>query len=190
MTIRIRFICTMLLFVAAESFSLVQHSRTIHNLHTRPSSLGSIVPACTRSKLYAEAKEVASDINIIPDSKRRLSELSEMVQSNLSGDVVNYSGLMASVEALESASTAPDFWDDQQKAQSTLSEMNRLKALIKRVDGWKRSCEDTEALLEIATEDPNETGTLPATIDVVGTDYSINCRILTGGTFIAAIALL
>jgi len=98
------------------------------------------------------------DDNTLPDSKRRLGEMKETINGNLSPEVLNYGALVETVRDLELESSQPNFWDDQKNAQDTLTEMNRLKDLIKRVDTWKENTEDVGTLIEMATEDEAEAG--------------------------------
>ena len=115
-----------------------------------------------RMKLFAEIS-TKLDVNALPDSKRRLEEVSGKIQSNLSKDVMDVGYLRESVRDMELESSQPGFWDDQEKAQSLLTEMNRVKALVDRVDGWKRNCEDIEALIEMAIDD--EAGSLELLVE-------------------------
>jgi PCRF domain len=103
------------------------------------------------------------DINALPDSKRRLGELAVKVDSNLAKDVMNLPQLRQSVRDMEQESSQPNFWDDQAKAQSLLSEMNRVKELIQRAETWQRNCDDVGVLLDMAVEDPSGAGSSPLT---------------------------
>ena len=96
------------------------------------------------------------DVNALPDSKRRLFEAQEKVKSYLSNDVLNYKELVGKVKDLEVESSQSGFWDDQSKAQGVLSRMNDLKSMISRIDKWQSACADVEALVEMASEDPDE----------------------------------
>ena len=93
------------------------------------------------------------DINAFPDSKRRLDELREKVNSNLATDVLNVEMLREKVKDMEDQSSQAGFWDDQERAQNLLLEINRLKGLISRGDGWQVSCDDVDVLLDMAVED-------------------------------------
>lgn len=95
-------------------------------------------------------------INALPDSKRRLSEAQLKITSNLSPEVINYNNLVETVKDLEVTSSQPGFWDDLKRAQDILTEMNRLKAMISRVDGWKVATEDVGVLIEMMVENPAE----------------------------------
>ena len=94
------------------------------------------------------------DVNALPDSKRKLIEITEKVTSNLAKDVMNVGQLRESVRDMEQESSQPGFWDDQEKAQALLSELNRVKAMVQRAENWLQSCEDVGVLLDMAVEDP------------------------------------
>lgn len=93
------------------------------------------------------------DVNALPDSKRRLSEALVKIESNLNKDVLNVNNLRSSIKDMETESAQPGFWDDQDTAQGLLTELNRVKSMVARVDLWKSSTEDVGALLEMAMEE-------------------------------------
>ena len=113
-----------------------------HRLHSH-----SISASKTALKADGGAVTAEEDVNALPDSKRRLQEVKEMVNSNLAPDVLNMKVLQQTVRDMEEESSQAEFWDNQEKAQALLSEMNRLKILISRANLWKTNCEDVEALL-------------------------------------------
>ena len=127
--------------------------------NTRTSTVNLIPNLQHTSRLAPMFSGVEVDVNALPDSKRRIAELKTKVENNLSKDVLNLGNLRGQVKDMEQESSQPEFWDDQDKAQKLLSELNRLKALVARVEGWQTSCEDVETLLEMANEDPNGSGT-------------------------------
>ena len=94
------------------------------------------------------------DVNALPDSKRKLIEITEKVNSNLAKDVMNVGQLRESVRDMEQESSQPGFWDEQEKAQTLLSELNRVKATVQRAENWLQSVEDVGVLLDMAVEDP------------------------------------
>jgi hypothetical protein len=99
------------------------------------------------------------DENALPDSKRRLSEITTKVTANTAPDVINYLNLVESVKDLEIGSSQPEFWDDQTSAQATMSEITRLKDMVARVDRWRTGIDDSGALIQMAAEDDGEAGT-------------------------------
>lgn len=101
---------------------------------------------------------VAIDANALPDSKRRISEATKRIESNLSKSVQDYNGLKQKIKYLELESAQPQFWDDQTKAQDTLTEVNRLKTMVDRIDSWNSRRDDVLTLLEMIEEDPSSAG--------------------------------
>ena len=57
------------------------------------------------------------------------------------------------MEAIEEKMGAPDFWDDKEAAQKTMSEVSRLKGAINPVKEISSRIEDLEALVELAAEE-------------------------------------
>lgn len=102
------------------------------------------------------SSESEGNVNAYPDSRRKVAELKIKVDSNLSKDVMNVAMLKESVRDMEQESSQPGFWDSQEKAQELLTEMNRVKALVERVEYWQSSVEDVDLLLDMAAEDPDE----------------------------------
>ncbi len=51
---------------------------------------------------------------------------------------------------------APDFWDDNDKAQKTISELNALKSLVETMNKLDSAYEDLQVMLELAAEEGDE----------------------------------
>ena len=97
-----------------------------------------------------------ADVNALPDSKRRLSEISAKLEENLSPNVINFDQLVGSVNDLEHTTIQPGFWDDPDQAQSTLTELNNARAAVKRVTNWKQKVDDISTLIEMVTQEKAE----------------------------------
>nr|WP_255298482.1 peptide chain release factor 2 [Brevibacillus dissolubilis] len=54
---------------------------------------------------------------------------------------------------LEERMLAPDFWDDNDAAQKTISEMNALKSLVEKMSKLDSSYEDLQVMLELVIEE-------------------------------------
>ncbi|CAM4274489.1 peptide chain release factor 2 [Paenibacillus tarimensis] len=52
--------------------------------------------------------------------------------------------------------TAPDFWDDNDKAQATISELNAVKSVVEQYEKLAAEQEDMETMLELAEEEGDE----------------------------------
>jgi hypothetical protein len=90
-----------------------------------------------------------TDVNVLPDSKRKLAEVSEKVKTIMTQDSMNVQRLKQSIRDMEEESSQSKFWDDAQRAQSLLGELNRIKAMVERIEKWKTTCEDVEMLLDL-----------------------------------------
>lgn len=60
------------------------------------------------------------------------------------------------IEILEHKAAAPDFWNDQKKAQAGMQELNSLKAQLDQLEGWQQAVEDLEVLHELINETADE----------------------------------
>jgi peptide chain release factor 2 len=58
----------------------------------------------------------------------------------------------AEVADLQSATSAPDFWDNQERAQTTMRRIERLRAPLERLARLQASLSDAEALGDMAQE--------------------------------------
>lgn len=96
------------------------------------------------------------DVNALPDSKRRLSEIRAKLEENLSPNVINFDHLVGSVIDLEQTTMQPSFWDDSDKAQLTLTELNNVRATVKRVENWKEKVDDISTLIEMVAQEKAE----------------------------------
>jgi peptide chain release factor 2 len=68
------------------------------------------------------------------------------------GGIFDIDGNRARLGELERQAAAPDFWNDNEKAQEVLREQTRSSSLVKRWDKASALLGDAEALLELATE--------------------------------------
>lgn len=64
--------------------------------------------------------------------------------------------MTAKIQDLEQLAAQPDFWDDQNKAQRSLQELNDLKSHIQQLEQWRSSLEDTRAILELLELEADE----------------------------------
>ena len=111
----------------------------------------------TRSIIHSRTNLLAVlDVNALPDSKRLLINLSEKMKGYLSQDIMSLPRLKSSLRDMESESSQPGFWEEGARAQSVLSEMNRVKQLIERAEKWQSTCDDVGVLIEVATDSPDE----------------------------------
>ena len=69
------------------------------------------------------------------------------------GGIFDIDAKRAKLTALESRMTAPDFWNDQDRAQKLLKQRSRLQAAIDKAEQFQRDVEDAAVLLEFAAQD-------------------------------------
>ena len=50
----------------------------------------------------------------------------------------------------------PNFWDDNEKAQALIGEMNAVKSVVDQYESMARECQDLEDMLEILEEEADE----------------------------------
>ena len=74
-------------------------------------------------------------------------------------EVTDLTSLQAQITDLETQASAPDLWDDVEKAQQVTSALSRAKAEHDRVTGMETRLGDLEALVELGTEE-NDAETL------------------------------
>ena len=67
---------------------------------------------------------------------------------------------LAEVAKIEAEMAAPGFWDNQEKAQTTVGNLKSLKAIVTPLDKVTESNDDLAALLEMAEEDDSIVGEL------------------------------
>ncbi len=60
------------------------------------------------------------------------------------------------IKQLEEKMSAPDFWDDQKKAQQTIAEANALKDKVETFETIERKTEDAELMYEMAKEEEDQ----------------------------------
>ncbi|MGB2925374.1 MAG: peptide chain release factor 2 [Limnothrix sp.] len=83
----------------------------------------------------------------VADLKRSL----ELVNTRLgkTQDYLDLKTLNARIFDLEQIAAQPEFWDDQDTAQTTLQELNDLKANVEQYHQWRSQYEDAEAICEL-----------------------------------------
>lgn len=85
------------------------------------------------------------------EQKNRLVGLEDDIKEL--GDALGLDFLRREVESLELQSTAPDFWNDLEKAQRLQQKLSQLKLKIERFEKLQSLYEDTLVLIEMADEE-------------------------------------
>jgi peptide chain release factor 2 len=76
--------------------------------------------------------------------------------SPLSGGFFDVDGKRSKIAELDERTSAPDFWNENDKAQATLKEQAKLKAVVDDFDTQCKAVEDARILLELADEAKDE----------------------------------
>ncbi|MEO1376119.1 MAG: peptide chain release factor 2 [Cyanobacteria bacterium J06635_10] len=86
--------------------------------------------------------------------KREIETLSNRLGKTQ--DYLDLPALKAKIQDLEQIAAQPEFWDDQNKAQNTLQELNEFKEHLQQYHDWHSSLEDTKAVVELLESDIDE----------------------------------
>ncbi|BBH23928.1 peptide chain release factor 2 [Paenibacillus baekrokdamisoli] len=74
----------------------------------------------------------------------------------------------------EEKMTAPDFWDDNDRAQSTIAELNAVKSVVDQYERMASEREDLQTMLELAEEEDDESLEADITKSVKGLVSKVN----------------
>ncbi|MGF1521748.1 MAG: peptide chain release factor 2 [Leptolyngbyaceae cyanobacterium] len=88
------------------------------------------------------------------DLKRDLALLTERLGK--AQEYLDVAAIKAKIQDLETLAAQPELWDDPDKAQQILQDLNDSKAQLEQINQWQSSLEDTEAILELLEEDADE----------------------------------
>ena len=72
------------------------------------------------------------------------------------GGIFDVEGKQASIASMEATMAEPGFWDDQEKAQKTVTEMNHLKRAVSSVVEFNSKLDDLNAIAELVDEEETE----------------------------------
>ncbi|WP_138753681.1 peptide chain release factor 2 [Paenibacillus sinopodophylli] len=90
------------------------------------------------------------DITVKQDLRemaKRLQELRGSLDLDLKQEII---------ANFEEKMTFPDFWDDNEKAQSVIAELNAVKSVVDHYDGLNSEQEDLQMMLELAEEESDD----------------------------------
>jgi peptide chain release factor 2 len=69
------------------------------------------------------------------------------------------------IEDLERQISAPDFWNDQERAQRIVQQRSRIEKALEQQKNFESAIADTEVLLEFAQTDPDSAKELPGVVE-------------------------
>ncbi len=87
--------------------------------------------------------------------KREIETLSNRL-GKTQGTIFDLPALKAKIQDLEQIAAQPEFWEDQNKAQDTMQELNELKSYLQQYHDWHSSLEDTRAVVELLESETDE----------------------------------
>ncbi|MEG3968218.1 peptide chain release factor 2 [Microcoleus sp. T2B6] len=88
------------------------------------------------------------------DIKHNIETLSDRLGATQ--DYLDIPALTAKIQDLEQICAQPAFWDDQDRAQETLQELNDFKSHLDQYRGWQTSLADAKAILELLELEADE----------------------------------
>lgn len=100
--------------------------------------------------------------------------------------VVDPASLQAKITKLSEAASAPDLWDDQDKAQQVTSALSAAQSELNRINGLKSRIDDAETLIEMGQEadDADTLKEAEAELDAIGKELSeLEVRTLLNGEY-------
>lgn len=81
---------------------------------------------------------------------------------------------MAKISDLEHQATEPNFWDHQTQAQKVLQELGELKSHLEQYQGWHKSLEETQTILELLELETDESLLLEAHSHLVDLKHDLD----------------
>ncbi|HZG78584.1 MAG TPA: peptide chain release factor 2 [Paenibacillus sp.] len=91
---------------------------------------------------------------IDPDIRHRLREATEKLEA-LRGSL-DLDLKLEQIADFEVKMSAPDFWDDNERAQKTIAEMNAIKSVVEKYQKLNGEAEDLTLMQELITEEGEE----------------------------------
>jgi len=78
------------------------------------------------------------------------------------GTLFDFAAKQSEAEAIDKKMAAPDFWNNQERAQATVTQLKALGALLKPFAGAVAADEDLRAMIEMAGEDESFASEVPS----------------------------
>ncbi len=127
----------------------------------------------------------------IPDVADAIAGLEQTLSSIEA--VLDVPMLRERAAALEAQASAPDLWDDQERAQSVTSQLSLVQGDIRRVEGLRRRLDDVVVLVELAEAEDDADSWVEAERELSGLRREIDeleVRTLLAGEYDAREALV
>ncbi|WP_137455089.1 peptide chain release factor 2 [Halomicronema hongdechloris] len=88
------------------------------------------------------------------DIKRELDSLSQRLGKTQ--EYLDVPALEAKIQDLEQRAAQPEFWDDPEKAQGVMQDLNDYKAHLAQLATWQSNLDDTAAIVELLEQETDE----------------------------------
>jgi peptide chain release factor 2 len=103
----------------------------------------------------------------------------------------DFDGKLTKVRSIEEQLSAPDFWNNQEKAQETVAQLKGLTAVLKPMEELIHAAEDLAALVEMAQEDDGLADEVPGELQRLEKDLeALETKALLDGAYDVNSALL
>ncbi len=98
--------------------------------------------------------------------------------------VVDVDRLQASIAELSAQASAPDLWNDQDRAQAVTSDLSHRQAELARVESLRQRLDDLDVLFELGEEDPDTLAEARAELSSLTNDIeAMEVRTLLSGEY-------
>ncbi|MBX3433883.1 MAG: peptide chain release factor 2 [Pirellulales bacterium] len=163
----------------------------------RPVSRGDVRPSSDRRRLPIILC-LSSPPSPLAGSPHRCSTANTTIAPGRSarrlssyGTLFDAPGKNDRIAAIDDQMGAPDFWNDQERAQQIVGERKALLAVVRPLAAIQKGSEDLEAMLEMAAEDPAFAEEVPAEVErLEGTLEDLKLKALLNGPHDGAGALV
>lgn len=92
--------------------------------------------------------------DLMQSVNRERGELGGIVSKCM--EAIDVALLKAQVKDMEQESAQDGFWDNAEKAQNKMAELNQVKAMVARVENWASTVDDAEVAIELSSESPDD----------------------------------
>lgn len=123
----------------------------VATLWARPLARAPLSRGLSPQPLRASADaDAGAPVDAVGELRRLLEEVAERAEQNAA--LARPDAARERLKQLEAQAEQPSFWDDSERAQAVLRELNAAKASVERVDSWGAAADEARATLELAAE--------------------------------------
>ncbi|MDO5308897.1 MAG: peptide chain release factor 2 [Planctomycetia bacterium] len=101
--------------------------------------------------------------------EREQIDRAEQIRSGLEKlkESLDYDAKKDEISKIDEQMTAPDFWDDQEKAQGVVARIKALKALVRPMDQILAELDELDVFFELGREDEETAAEIPEKLSVI-----------------------